>query len=126
MVSRLYCLMHIFLTKRERLSQGGCKDKYGRWARPRKLAEDNISGVPSGLKGRVHKGDLICKQCFGGQPTTLSNSILTAKIPDYVAGTSTVPDMVQQSPAEKKIKLDISATQFCSVKCLVCKKKTGV
>ena len=100
----------------------GCKVKYGRWARLRKLTEDDISGLQSWLKGKVIAGDLLCTKCYGGQPTTLSNSILNEKTPNDEAGTSTVPDVDQQSPPEKKIKLDIPAAQSSSVKCIVCQK----
>ena len=37
----------------------GCKVKHGRWTRLRKLTEHDITVMPSGLKGKVNKGDLL-------------------------------------------------------------------
>ena len=64
----------------------GCKVKYGRLARLRKLTEDDISGLLSGLKGKVIAGDLLCTKCYGGQPTILSNSILNDGTKDALSG----------------------------------------
>ena len=54
-----------------------------------------------GKKGYVKKGIYFIKDGFGGQPTTLSYSILTEKIPNHKASTSTVPDKDQQSPQRR-------------------------
>lgn len=77
--------------------------------------------MPSGLKGKVNEGDLLCKKCYGTKATTLPHSILKEKITNDEAGTSTASNMDQQSPP-KKIKLDIPAAQSSSVKCIVCQK----
>ena len=69
-MSAIYCLIYILsYIMGKAKSRGkvckGCRVKYGRWARLKKLTEDNISGVPSGLKGKVIKGDLLCKNVMG-------------------------------------------------------------
>ena len=80
----------------------GCKVKYGHWALLRKLTEHDIAVMPSGLKGKVNKGDLLCKNCFENQPSTLSNTILKSKMPIDEAGTSTASGMNQKVPLERR------------------------
>ena len=86
----------------------------------KKLTEHDITVIPSGLKGKVNKGDLLCKNYYGNQPSTLSNTILRSKMPIDEAGTAS--DMDLKVPPEKKIKLEILAAQSSSVKCIVCQK----
>ena len=81
------------------------------------MNEHDITVMPSGLKGKVNKGDLLCKNCYGNQPSTLSNTNLKSKMPIDAAGTSTASDMDLKVAPEKKIKLDIPAAQSSSVKC---------
>ena len=116
----LYYIMEK-VKSREKICEG-CKVKYGRWARLRKLTEHDITVMPSGLKGKINKGNLLCKNCYGNQPSTLSNIILKSKMPIDEAGTSTASDMDLKVSPEKKIKLDILAAQSSSVKCIVCQQ----